>query len=82
MRRVPLLDASGVTTIGEVVRHAASAGTQIIVSGIQPQPMAMLERASLGPADRHMIFSDDFPDALRIARAIAAAPATAAQRLN
>ena len=82
MRRVPLLDASGVTTIEEIVRQAASAGTQIIVSGIQAQPMTMLERVSLGPADRHMIFSDDFPDALRVARAIAAAPATAAERLN
>lgn len=82
MRRVPLLDASGVTTIEEIVRQAASAGTQIIVSGIQAQPMAMLRRASLGPADRRVIFSDDFPDALRVARAIAGAPTAAAERLN
>lgn len=82
MRRVPLLDASGVTAIEEIVRQAGSTGTQIIISGIQEQPLAMLKRVSLGPADRHAIFSDDFPDALRVARAIAAASAKAAERLN
>ncbi|WP_176593487.1 SulP family inorganic anion transporter [Sphingobium sp. EM0848] len=82
MRRVPLLDASGVTTIEEIVRQAASAGTQIIVSGIQAQPMAMLKRVSLGPADRRVIISDDFPEALRVARAIAGAPTAAAEKLN
>ncbi len=80
--RVPLLDASGVTTIEEIVRQAASAGTQIIVSGIQAQPMAMLRRASLGPADRRVIFSGDFPEALRVARAIAGAPTVTAEQLN
>ena len=80
--QVPLLDASGVTAIEEIVRQAASAGTQIIVSGVQAQPMAMLKRVSLGPADRRVIFSDDFPDALRLARAIILAPTSAAQRLN
>lgn len=82
LRQVPLLDASGVTAIEEIVRQAASAGTQIIVSGVQAQPMAMLKRVSLGPADRRVIFSDDFPDALRLARAIILAPTSAAQRLN
>jgi SulP family sulfate permease len=82
LRQVPLLDASGVTAIEEVVRQAASAGTQIIVSGVQAQPMAMLQRVSLGPADRRVIFSDDFPDALRLARAIVLAPTSAAQQLN
>ena len=82
LRQVPLLDASGVTAIEEIVRQAASAGTQIIVSGVQAQPMAMLKRVSLGPADRRVIFSDDFPDALRLARAIILAPTCAAQRLN
>ncbi|MFC4592920.1 SulP family inorganic anion transporter [Sphingobium tyrosinilyticum] len=82
MRRVPLLDASGVTTIEEIVRQAGSASTQIIVSGIQAQPMAMLERVSLGPADRRVIFCGDFPEALRVARAIAGAPTAAAEQLN
>ncbi|EQB02135.1 SulP family inorganic anion transporter [Sphingobium baderi] len=82
MRRVPLLDASGVATIEDIVRRAASAGTQIIVSGIQAQPLAMLERISLGRAGQHILFSDDFSDALRVATVIATAPSAAAERLN
>ncbi|WP_327753646.1 SulP family inorganic anion transporter [Sphingobium sp. SJ10-10] len=74
MRRVPLLDASGVTAIEEIVHHATSAGTQIILSGVQAQPKAMLERVSLGPGSRRVIHSEDFPEALRIAAAITDAP--------
>jgi SulP family sulfate permease len=70
MRRVPLLDASGVTAIEEIVRQEASGGTQIILSGVQPQPLAMLERVSLGLGSRRVIHSQDFPEALRTAAAI------------
>jgi len=82
MRRVPLLDASGVTAIEEIVRQTASAGTQIILSGVQAQPKAMLERVSLGPGSSRLIHSDDFPEALRIAAAIADAPGAGGARLN
>jgi SulP family sulfate permease len=74
MRRVPLLDASGVTTIDEIIRQADSAGTQIILSGLQAQPRAMLERIDLGPHSHRVIHSEDFPAALRVASALADAP--------
>lgn len=82
MRRVPLLDASGVTAMEDIVRQAASTGTQIILSGVQAQPKAMLERVSLGPASPRVIHSDDFPEALRIAAAITDAPGASGGRLN
>ncbi|RVT39563.1 SulP family inorganic anion transporter [Sphingobium algorifonticola] len=78
MRRVPLLDASGVTTIEEIVRQAASADTQIIFSGLRPQPEAMLDRVGLGARSGRAILCEDYPAALRIAAAIVAAPRSGA----
>lgn len=75
MRRVPLLDASGVTTIEEIVGQAEAAGTRIILSGLQAQPRAMLDRVALGPGSGRVIHSQDFSEALRAAAAIAAPPA-------
>ncbi|MGE4429808.1 MAG: SulP family inorganic anion transporter [Sphingobium sp.] len=74
MRRVPMIDASGVGAIEEIVRQAAAGGARIILSGVQAQPLAMLARVSLGPADRRVMFSDDLPGALRMAREIVAQP--------
>lgn len=74
MRRVPLLDASGVTAIEEIVRQATSVGTRIILSGVQAQPCTMLERVSLGPANGRVIHSPDFASALRAAVMLDAPP--------
>ncbi|QPI75662.1 SulP family inorganic anion transporter [Sphingobium sp. Cam5-1] len=82
MRRVPLLDASGVATIGEIVARAAATGTQIILSGVQAQPMAMLERGALGVQSRRLIHSADLPEALRVAAAITVAPPAGRMRLH
>jgi SulP family sulfate permease len=70
MRRVPLLDASGATTIADIVRQSNAAGAQIILSGVQPQPLAMLDRVRLGRGDAGVIHADSFPEALRIAASI------------
>ncbi|MFT3965274.1 MAG: SulP family inorganic anion transporter [Sphingobium sp.] len=82
MRRVSLLDASGVTTIGDMVSQASAAGTQVILSGVRAQPLAMLERVSLGLQSRRVIHCADLPEALRVAAAITAAPPAARTRLN
>lgn len=71
MRRVPLLDASGVATIAEIVRLANAARARVILSGVQAQPAAMLARAGLGPGSAAATYSPDFPEALRIAAALA-----------
>jgi SulP family sulfate permease len=70
MRRVPLLDASGATTIADILRQSTAAGTQIILSGVQPQPLAMLDRVRLGRGNAGVIHADSFPEALRIAASI------------
>ncbi|WP_066806516.1 SulP family inorganic anion transporter [Sphingomonas asaccharolytica] len=70
MRRVPLLDASGATTIADILRQSNAAGAQIILSGVQPQPLAMLDRVRLGRGNAGVIHAESFPEALRIAASI------------
>jgi SulP family sulfate permease len=77
MRRVPLLDASGVTTIAEIVRQASAAGAQTILSGAQPQPLAMLDRVRLGQGGTSVIHAGSFAEALHIAATIVKASGTA-----
>ena len=82
MRRVPLLDASGATTIAEIVRRARAAGARIILSGVQPQPLAMLERARLGRGSSDVVHTESFPEALRIAATLVRAKDAAPHALN
>lgn len=82
MRRVPLLDASGATTIAEIVRRANVAGAQVILSGVQQQPLAMLDRVHLGHGNAGVIHTEGFPEALRIAATIADAANVAPGSLN
>ncbi len=82
MRRVPLLDASGATTIAEIARRANVAGAQVILSGVQQQPLAMLDRVHLGHGNDGVIHTEGFPEALRIAATIAEAANVAPRSLN
>ena len=67
MRLVPMIDASGATAIEAFVDQAVRSGTKVILSGIQAQPKAMLERVYLGSDNSRVSFADDFPAALRAA---------------
>jgi SulP family sulfate permease len=82
MRRVPLLDASGATTIADILRQSNAAGTQVILSGVQPQPLAMLDRVRLGRGNAGIIHAESFPEALRIAASIVNATNAAPAALN
>jgi len=82
MRRVPLLDASGATTIAEIVRQADVAGTRIILSGTQPQPLSILDRVRFGRTGARVIHADSFPEALRIAASIVDATNAATAALD
>jgi SulP family sulfate permease len=82
MRRVPLLDASGATTIADILRQSNAAGAQIILSGVQPQPLAMLDRVRLGRGNAGVIHAESFPEALRIAASIVNATNAVPTALN
>jgi SulP family sulfate permease len=72
MRRVPLLDASGAATFDKIVAQAASGGTKVILSDLQPQPLEILEHVGLGASGDRAIHSSDLSSALSIAAAIVA----------
>ncbi|MGV7123061.1 MULTISPECIES: SulP family inorganic anion transporter [unclassified Sphingopyxis] len=67
MRLVPLLDASGAQALQEFVEQARLAGARVIVSGVQPQPRAMLGRIGLGEAAGRIAYAADYADAQALA---------------
>lgn len=60
---VPLIDASGVHALTDLVDRARRDGMRVVLSGLQPQPAGVLER--MGLAER--------PDGIRFAASIEAA---------
>mgnify|MGYP006144942123 CR=1 FL=1 len=51
----------------QFVHHAGLAGCKVIVSGLQPQPLEMLDRAGLGLGSERVAHAPDFPAALAVA---------------
>ncbi|MCB0347027.1 MAG: sulfate permease, partial [Bdellovibrionales bacterium] len=47
MRNVPALDASGLFAIDELLKRFESSQTELILSGVRPQPLAALKRSGL-----------------------------------
>ena len=69
MRLVPFLDASGLAAVEEFVKQAEISGARVILSGVQPQPLDMLERADLGRRSGKIEYAPDYPAAIRLAEA-------------
>ena len=47
MRRVPVIDATGLHTLTDVVRRSRRDGTLVLLSEVQPQPLQALQRSIL-----------------------------------
>lgn len=70
MRLVPYLDASGATALEEFVHEAHGSGCEVILSGVQAQPMEVLNRAGLGRDSARVSHASNYLEALaRIASA-------------
>lgn len=69
MRLVPFLDASGLAAVEELVKQAEMSGARVILSGVRPQPLDMLERAGLGPRAGKIEYAADYPAAISLAEA-------------
>src|SRR3546814_9904193 len=72
MRLVPLLDASGARALEEFVQQARIAGVKIVMSGVQRQPMSILDRLELGSLSDEVHHATDFASAQDLARKLAA----------
>lgn len=55
MRNVPAMDSTGLNALRELVRKARRDGIHVVLSGVRPQPLQVLERsrllAELGPGN-------------------------------
>jgi SulP family sulfate permease len=67
MRLVPLLDASGATAVQDLVEQARLAGASVILSGVQPQPRAMLARIGLGAQTGELRYAANYDEAISLA---------------
>lgn len=67
LRLVPLLDSSGVQGLEEFVEQARIAGAKVVLSGVQPQPLSMLERFDLGAGSGKVFHASNFANAQSLA---------------
>lgn len=70
MRLVPMLDASGVEGVREFFVQAQRAGAEVIFSGVQPQPTAMLERGHLDATRTGLHFVPNYDEAIGKAQSL------------
>jgi SulP family sulfate permease len=68
MRLVPLIDASGVTALTQVIERCRRHGTRVILSGLREQPRRILAQMGVVEGGDELRFARDFSDALRLAR--------------
>jgi SulP family sulfate permease len=68
LRLVPLIDASGVTALRQLLKRTTRQGTRVIFSGLREQPLGILRQMNLQPDGTHLIFAENFAAALAIAR--------------
>lgn len=69
MRLMPYLDATGERALETVIKQCSDNSTQIILSGLQPQPMRLLKNAHIDEKGKaHVLFVSDYEEALKKAK--------------
>ncbi len=68
LRRVPLIDASGVTALEQFADRCRRRGTSLVLSGVQPQPMQILRQMQFDRRPDVLGFAADFEAALVLAQ--------------
>ena len=70
MRLVPMIDASGVAALRQLIRRCSQQNSRVILSGLQPQPLSILAQMQVRPDGVHLQFAKDFQDAIRLSTAV------------
>ena len=73
MRRVPLIDASGVHALQRFLRRCRQHNIRVILSGLQTQPRQVLHDMGVN-ADDHLAYADHFAAALQLSTTSASTP--------
>jgi SulP family sulfate permease len=79
MRRVPYLDASGVSALEDMVKDCRKKGTHLIMTGLQSQPHKILSRSLLQAHKDDVSVCAGHEEAFALARKLLAPPAAPAQ---
>lgn len=64
LRQVPLIDASGVTAIGNLIARCRRQGITLIFTGLQPQPARILRDMGIVADGATLRYADDFAQAV------------------
>ena len=67
LRLVPLIDASGVTALRQLLKRCERSHTRVILSGLREQPSAILAQMGLKPDGVNLQFAENFADAVKLA---------------
>lgn len=67
LRLVPLIDASGVAALRQLLRRCSKHGTRVILSGLQSQPRAILAQMKFQPDGTWLQFAENFSQAIELA---------------
>jgi len=67
MRLVPLIDASGVTALTQMIERCRRQGIAVILSGLREQPRQILAQMGVAEDGRSLRFAPDFEEATRMA---------------
>ena len=70
MRRVPLVDASGVTALEAFLDRCQAMGTAVIISGLEGQPQQILRQMDFGRHPNLLGLAGSFEEALAMAQAV------------
>jgi sulfate permease, SulP family len=70
MRLVPMIDASGVAALRQLIRRCSQQNSRVILSGLQPQPLSILAQMQVRPDGVHLQFAKDFQDAIGLSTAV------------
>ncbi|HTT03104.1 MAG TPA: SulP family inorganic anion transporter [Steroidobacteraceae bacterium] len=70
LRLVPLIDASGVAALRQMLKRCAHRGTRVILSGLREQPRAILDQMGVKPDGSQLQFAADFAEALALSEGL------------
>jgi SulP family sulfate permease len=70
MRLVPIIDASGVHALKNLLDRCRRRGIVLIVSGLQPQPKHVAEKMGVQPREGELHFAENFNEALTLAESL------------
>jgi SulP family sulfate permease len=69
LRLVPLIDASGVAALRQLLERCRRHGSRVILSGLREQPRAILAQMGVRPDGAQLAFADNFTAAVALAAA-------------